>query len=76
LPADLTGPLGPTQPVLDQLDPLVRRPLQLTRGEFADLTAFVRTGLLDPRATPANLAKLIPPKLPSELEPLEFETDE
>jgi hypothetical protein len=36
----------------------------------------VRTGLLDPRATRANFATLIPETLPSKLDPLEFELDE
>ena len=65
------------KPVLDRLDPRVRRPLRLAGGEFADLVAFVRTGLLDPQATPGNLARLIPPVvLPSRLEPLVFEFDD
>jgi cytochrome c peroxidase len=74
LPEDLLGPLGPIEPVLDRLDPRLRRPIRLTDGEFADLVQFVATGLLDPRATPSNLATLIPDQLPSELRPLEFET--
>jgi cytochrome c peroxidase len=73
---DLAGPIGPMKPVLARLDPRVRRPIALTRGEFLDLVEFVRTGLLDPRATRENLAKLIPPRLPSGLEPLEFEVPE
>ena len=40
------------------------------------MMAFVRDGLQDARATPANLIQLIPPELPSGLEPLEFELDE
>lgn len=73
LPDDLTGPTGPMRPLLERLDPLVRRPVRLTRAEFDDLVTFVRTGLLDPRATPENLSRLIPPRLPSGLDPLEFE---
>lgn len=73
LPEDLAGPLGPMAPVLARLDPRVRRPIRLTRGEFTDLVTFVRTGLLDPRATPQNFARLIPESLPSRLRPLEFE---
>jgi hypothetical protein len=37
------------------------------------LTEFLRTGLLDSRATAEGFAALAPPVLPSELEPLEFE---
>jgi cytochrome c peroxidase len=60
LPDDLTGPLGPMKPVLERLDLRIRRPIRLTRAGFSDLVTFVRTGLLDPRATPANFATLIP----------------
>lgn len=76
LPDDLAGPIGPMKPVLERLDPRLRRPMRLTNAEFADLVAFVRTGLLDPRATPLNFARLIPLRLPSELKPLEFELDD
>ena len=65
LPADLQGPTGPLQPVLDRLDPLLRRPVTLTDGEFEALVDFVRDGLLDPAATPQRLRRLIPEKLPS-----------
>lgn len=73
---DLAGPLGPMAPVLGQLDPRVRRPIQLNRDEFGDLVAFVRNSLQDSRATSANLARLIPPQLPSKLETLKFEVKE
>jgi cytochrome c peroxidase len=70
---DLTMRLGPVAPVLDQLDPLLRSPTSLSSSELYDLVAFVREGLLDPRATPENLERLIPDRLPSGLPPLEFE---
>ncbi len=73
LDADLAGPTGPTLPVLIRLDEKLRTPIKLTRDEFAQLVAFLRTGLLDERARPERLARLIPERLPSELEPLEFE---
>ena len=76
LPADLAGPTGPIRPVLDRLDPLVRRPLKLSDDEFRQLVAFVRTGLLDERARPERLVRLIPERLPSELPPLDFEIDD
>jgi cytochrome c peroxidase len=50
--------------VLARLDPKLR-PLTLRDEEFQDLVAFVRDGLLDPDATPANLRRLIPNALPS-----------
>src|SRR5215831_6308144 len=65
LPLDLRGPLGPLQPVLDRLDPRLRRPVALTDDEFSSLVDFVRDGLLDPDARPQRLMRLIPEKLPS-----------
>jgi cytochrome c peroxidase len=65
LPGDLRGPIGPLQPVLDRLDPRLRTPVQLSDEEFAALVDFVRNGLLDPAATPQQLRRLIPEKLPS-----------
>jgi cytochrome c peroxidase len=65
LPVDLQGPIGPTQPVLDRLDPLLRTPVTLTEEELLSLVDFVRNGLLDPAAEPQRLRRLIPEKLPS-----------
>lgn len=65
LPADLQGAMGPIQPALDRLDPLLTEPVQLTEDEFNALVAFVRNGLLDPAADPQKLRRLIPEKLPS-----------
>lgn len=73
LAADLAGPPGPIEPVLARLDERVRAPRRLTADEFGDLVAFVRTGLLDDRATPRRLARLIPERLPSGLDPLDFD---
>jgi len=44
----------------------------LPEGPF-DLVAFVRDALLDPRATPAKLHKLVPAQVPSGAPPLTFE---
>jgi cytochrome c peroxidase len=65
LPPDLRGPIGPLQPVLDRLDPALRRPVALTEEEFSSLVDFLRDGLLDPDARPQRLMRLIPEKLPS-----------
>jgi cytochrome c peroxidase len=73
LPTDLTGAIGPTSPLLGALDPLLAKPIVLSEPEFNDLVAFVRDALLDPRATTANLRKLIPRELPSGRPPLIFE---
>ena len=73
LPADLRGPTGPLQPVLDRLDPHLRSPVQLTNDEFTALVAFVRDGLLDPAARPERLRRLVPERLPSGRAPLRFQ---
>ena len=70
---DLTLRLGPVEPVLARVDPLLTQPIKLTPDEFENLVAFVRTGLLDPRAEPRNLCSLIPGALPSGMAPLRFE---
>jgi cytochrome c peroxidase len=63
--ADLQGPVGPIEPVLARLDPLMQTPVTLTNNEFRQLVDFVRNGLLDPRAKPEKLRKLIPTHVPS-----------
>jgi len=70
---DLRFRLGPIEPVLDRLDPLLAAPQALSGDELASLVAFVRTGLLDPRALPQHLCSLVPPVLPSGMPPLRFE---
>lgn len=73
--ADLTARLGPSGPVLQRLDPrlVALGNLQLSRREFADLLAFVRDGLLDPRAVPAKLCRQVPTAVPSGLMVLTFQ---
>jgi cytochrome c peroxidase len=75
LPADLAGPTGPREPLLAATDPLLAAPVGLTASEVDDLVAFVRDALLDPRATPGNLRKLVPSELPSGNPTLTFEFD-
>jgi cytochrome c peroxidase len=75
LPPDLAGAIGPTAPLLSALDPLLAKPIVLSESQFSDLVAFVRDALLDPRATPANLRKLLPRDLPSGQSQLTFEFD-
>jgi cytochrome c peroxidase len=75
LDADLTGPLGPIQPVLDRLDPSLANPVQLTPEEFNQLLAFVREALLDRRAFPNNLRGLVPDSVPSGRAVLKFQFD-
>jgi cytochrome c peroxidase len=73
LPADLTHRVGPIEPVLKRLDPLLKTPVLLSGEEFDDLVSFVRDGLLDERAKPDNLCKLVPAQVPSGLPVLEFQ---
>jgi len=70
---DLQLRLGPIEPVLRQIDPLLASPIQLTPEEFEDLVAFVRGGLLDRRAKKQQLCELIPASVPSGLRTLQFE---
>jgi hypothetical protein len=69
----LTLRQGPWLPVLERLDPLLRGQTPLSGSAFVALVAFLREALLDQRATPANLRRLIPPAVPSGMPVLEFE---
>jgi cytochrome c peroxidase len=73
LPADLQGALGPIDPVLARLDPLLQTPIRLSHQEFVDLVDFVRYGLLDPRILPDRLKTLVPMRVPSGSQTLKFE---
>jgi cytochrome c peroxidase len=73
LPADLSGSLGPMAPILARVDPVLSTPIVLTEAQFEQLVAFVRTGLLDPRAIPERLRRLVPHSLPSGQPVLVFE---
>ena len=63
--ADLQGPRGPIEPVLARIDPLLATPIRLSSEEFDQLIAFLRSGLLDPKANAHDLRKLIPARVPS-----------
>ena len=63
--ADLRGPQGPIAPVLARIDPALATPVSLSSDEFRQLVAFLRTGLLDPKANALDLRKLIPAQAPS-----------
>jgi cytochrome c peroxidase len=73
LDTDLTGPIAPLDPILSRLDPLLRTPQNTTEQQLEALAAFVGNGLLDPRAKPDNLRRLVPQELPSGRPPLTFE---
>ena len=70
---DLRMRLGPIEPVLDRLDPLLQTPIVLTRPEFNDLVKFVGDGLLDRRAKKENLCGLVPATVPSGMPVAKFE---
>ena len=63
--ADLQGAQGPIAPVLARIAPALATPVTLSTDEFRQLVAFLRTGLLDPKANPRELRKLIPAQVPS-----------
>ncbi len=73
LSADLRGPMGPFNPVLARVDPILAKPIHITDEQFDQLIAFVHYGLLDPRATPERLRSLVPRSLPSGRPGLIFE---
>jgi cytochrome c peroxidase len=73
LPPDLQGALGPIEAVLARLDPVLQTPNQLSEEEFSDLVDFVRNGLLDPRILPKHLKTLVPKRVPSGSQTLDFE---
>jgi cytochrome c peroxidase len=62
---DLTYWLGPIEPVLLRIDPLLEQPIRLKPDDFHHLVAFVRDGLLDERASKQNLCSLIREVVPS-----------
>jgi cytochrome c peroxidase len=73
LAVDLSHRVGPIEPVLDRLDPLLLNPPDLSADEFSDLVEFVRSGLLDSRASKHHLCELVPKSVPSGLATLKFE---
>ena len=70
---DLMAPMGPIEPVLARVDPILATPIKLTNDEFQQLVDFVRNGLLDRKAKPANLKRQIPKSVPSGFPVLKFQ---
>jgi cytochrome c peroxidase len=62
---DLTLRLGPIEPALDRIDPLLARPIHLDDHQLDALIAFVGKGLLDDRARRHHLCRLVPASVPS-----------
>ena len=66
VPADLRVLSPPRDPIIAMgLDPALPDGFGISEGEFADLVAFVRDGLLDSRALPAHLCGMVPATVPS-----------
>ncbi len=76
LDTDLTGPTAPLTPILLRLDPLLVSPQRLSEEQFDSIIAFLRNGLLDPRASPEKLRHLIPETLPSSRPSLVFQSEQ
>ncbi len=71
--ADLYARMGPRVPK-SMLHPLFKKGgIDLSESELRDVTQFVKTGLLDPRAKKENLCGLIPKSVPSKMKVLKFE---
>lgn len=70
---DLTRRMGPRVPA-SMLHPMFKNGgIGLSESQLRDVTQFVKTGLLDPRATKENLCAMIPKSVPSKLKVLTFE---
>ena len=70
---DLRHRLGPIEPVLARIDPLLAAPILLSDHEFEDLVHFVRDSLLDQGAKANELCSLVPRTVPSGLPMLRFQ---
>jgi hypothetical protein len=70
---DLTYRMGPIEPVLRLVDPLLAKPISLSPDEFESWVTFGPTRLLDPLAELQNLCSLVGASLPSGMPPLRFE---
>jgi cytochrome c peroxidase len=70
---DLRHRLGPIEPVLPRIDPLLSDSRHLSEDDIENLITFVADGLLDDRAKKHNLCKLVPASVPSGLLAMEFE---
>jgi cytochrome c peroxidase len=75
LPADLRGMIGPVEAMRERLDPLVTTPRRVSADQLDSLVAFVSKGLLDDRALPSQLRRLVPKSVPSGRPTLTFQFD-
>ena len=65
--------VGPVEPILARVDPILATPISLTTDELKQLTVFVRDSLLDDRAKAENLVLQKPASVPSKLKPYYYE---
>ena len=70
---DLRQRKGPLVSDSRDIDPLLQQPIRLEADDFRGLVDFVQSGLLDQRARPEALCRLVPAHLPSGMSPLKFE---
>jgi cytochrome c peroxidase len=70
---DLRHRLGPIEPVLARIDPLLATPIRLSEDEFRDLLHFVSDSLLDDGAKAREFCPLVPASVPSGLPILRFQ---
>jgi len=70
---DLRHRIGPIEPVLASIDPLLATPIRLSAHEFQDLLHFVRDSLQDDGAKAREFCPLIPKAVPSGLPSLHFQ---
>ena len=71
---DLKAPMGPIEPVLERIDPILATTIKLAGEEFRQLMDFVSNALLDKKAKPDKLNRLIPKSVPSGFPVLTFQT--
>ena len=76
LDEDLRGPMGPIEPALERLDPVMASVPPMEGQDLSDLVAFVTQGLLDHRAEFRHLRRLIPSRVPSGRPVMTFEAPE
>jgi cytochrome c peroxidase len=71
---DLATRLAPVERVAAGIDPLLRKPVRLSKQEFVDLVQFVRSGLLDESILPVHACTHVPASLPSGMALPKFES--
>ena len=65
--------VGPIEPMLARIDPILATPIMLTTDELKQLTMFVRDALLDERARAENLVWQKPDSVPSKTKVFYYE---